>query len=147
MNLEGKISPKRLTFDFFPIHNQDLLYQSSSYTKGRYHSTHRFSLYWLNQRWMHFTFKVLRSGEVKRKGSNIDMSWFLVILAWHNDLLQELKPEKQFNIKDKIWSMKTRTKTSSKPKTHKNKIGKKKKKRTDMKNIHGVRELTWSPAS
>lgn len=96
---------------------------------------------------MHFTSKVLRSGEVKRKGSNIDMSWFLVILAWHNDLLdQELKPEKQFNIKDKIWSMKTRTKTSSKPKTHKKEIGKKKKK-TDMKNIYGVRELTWSPAS
>jgi hypothetical protein len=94
---------------------------------------------------MHFTSKVLRSGEVKRKGSNIDMSWFLVILAWHNDLLdQELKPEKQFNIKDKIWSMKTRTKTSSKPKTHKKEIGKKK---TDMKNIYGVRELTWSPAS
>jgi hypothetical protein len=38
--------------------------------------------------------------------------------------------------------MKTRTKTSSKPKTHKKEIGKKKKKKTDMKNIYGVRELT-----
>jgi hypothetical protein len=37
--------------------------------------------------------------------------------------------------------MKTKTKTSSKPKTHKKEIGKKKKK-TDMKNIYGVRELT-----
>lgn len=109
MNLECKISPKRLTFDFFPIHNQDLLYQSSSYefnnyatnTKGRYHSTHRFSLYWLNQRWMHFTSKVLRSGEVKRKGSNIDMSWFLVILAWHKIFFKNWNQRNNLTLKTK----------------------------------------------